>query len=221
VSIPKRRGRPAGTEAPAPSDEHMLRAALDEFAENGFAGTSVRKLARDLGVSHNLIPQRFGSKERLWYAAVDQGFGALATDLFANLEALPTDDVARLRAMVVRFVELNAKRPALLQIISQEATTPGPRLDYLYDRYIDPVRALSQTALDALHRKGLIRTRSVSLMYFLMTHGAGGPLALPALAARFGARVDPSDPEAVHRHALEAADIIFDGPSPPTWASNP
>jgi hypothetical protein len=85
------------------------------------------------------------------------------------------------------------------------------------------VRALSQTALDALHRKGLIRTRSVSLMYFLMTHGAGGPLALPALAARFGARVDPSDPEAVHRHALEAADIIFDGvgippPSPPTSA---
>ena len=62
-------------------------AALDEFAENGFAGTSVRKLARDLGVSHNLIPQRFGSKERLWYAAVDQGFGALATDLFANLDA--------------------------------------------------------------------------------------------------------------------------------------
>ena len=77
----KRPGRPAATAAPAPTDERMLRAALDEFAENGFAGTSVRKLARDLGVSHNLIPQRFGSKERLWYAAVDQGFGALATEM--------------------------------------------------------------------------------------------------------------------------------------------
>ena len=37
--------------------------------------------SRQLGVSHNLIPQRFGSKDRLWYAAVDQGFGTLLSDL--------------------------------------------------------------------------------------------------------------------------------------------
>ena len=55
----------------------MLEAALVSFAELGYEGTSVRDLCRQLGVSHNLIHQRFGSKDDLWYAAVDHGFVAL------------------------------------------------------------------------------------------------------------------------------------------------
>jgi hypothetical protein len=51
----------------------------------------------------------------------------------------------------------------------------------------------------------------VPLLYFLMTHGAGGPTSLPGLAARFGRAVDPNDADAVHRHAVEAAEVIFDG----------
>lgn len=203
-------GRPLEGEA-GPSDREVLEAALDAFAERGFDGTSVREIARGLGVSHNLLPQRFGSKERLWYAAVDRAFGALLDDLLAVLEDPPPSDLERLRATIVRFVEANAARPALLRVIHQEAATPGPRLDHLFTRYIDPVRRLGDRWLKDLDRRGEVRTTSVGLVYFMMTHGAGGAVAFPALASLFGDAVDPGDPEAVRRHAEATVDVLFGG----------
>jgi TetR/AcrR family transcriptional regulator len=193
------------------STERLLDAALDAFADRGYEGTSVREVARSLGVSHNLIPQRIGSKDDLWRQAVDQGFGRLGAALASVVMDDEASDVERLRALVVRFVEANAARPALLRIISREAVAPGPRFDYLFERYIDPVRAFGADLLARLAAAGEVRTDSVSLVYFFMTHGAGGPLALPALAERFGDPVDPDDPEAVHRHAVEAVAVLFDG----------
>jgi AcrR family transcriptional regulator len=204
------RGRPAAG-ASAPPREAILEAALAAFAANGYEGTSVREVARELGVSHALVAHHVGSKEELWRAAVDHGFGGLFAELVTVLDAPPGDDLSRLRALVVRFVEANAARPALLRVIQQEAATPGPRLDHLFDTYIEPVRRFGEVVLDALAAAGKVRSRSAVLLYFLMTHGAGGPLALPALAARFGAAVDPDDPAAVHEYAVEAVDLLFEG----------
>ena len=54
---------------------------------------------------------------------------------------------------------------------------------------------------------GRVRTSSVVLVYFLMTHGAGGVVAPPGLAERFGESIDPADPEAgsADRHAVVAS----------------
>ena len=185
------------------STEAVLDASLEAFAERGYEGTSVREVARDLGVSHNLIPQRIGSKDDLWRAAVDHGFGKLAVSLASALEAVPDDagDLERLRAMVLRFVEANAAQPALLRIISREAVAPGWRFDLLWERYIEPVRTASAELLERLEAAGEVRTGSVALVYFFMTHGAGGPSALPALAEKFGA---PADPAA-------AVELLFEG----------
>ncbi len=187
-------------------------AALAAFAEKGFDGTSVRELARSIGVSHNLIPQRIGSKDELWKAAVDHGFVQLAFALAEVVTGeMPEDDLAALRAVVVRFVEASASRPALLRIIQQESISPGPRFDYLFETYIDPVRIFGGELMARLRAAGRLRTDSVALMYFFMTHGAGGPMALPAMAERFGLVVDPDDPAAVRRHAEAAVDVLFDG----------
>ncbi len=209
--VTRRRGRPPAGDPATLSTEQLLDAALEAFAEHGYSGTSVREIARALGVSHNLIPQRIGTKEELWRQAVDRGFGHLAIELAGALTDEHGDDVERLRAVVVRFLEANAARPALLRIIQQEAIAPGPRFDYLFEHYIDPVRVFGADLLARLRASGRLRTDSVALMYFFMTHGAGGPLTLPAMAERFGSTVDPTDPEAVRRHAQEAVDLLFDG----------
>jgi TetR/AcrR family transcriptional regulator len=194
----------------------VLDAALEAFADRGYEGTSVRELARGLGVSHNLIPQRIGTKEQLWGAAVDRGFGQLAAELAQPLD--PADDVdelSRLRATVARFIEVNAARPALLRIISREAISRGPRFDHLFDRYIAPVRDFGADLLARLEAAGDVRTGSVALVYFFMTHGAGGAVALPALAERLGGSVDPADADAVRAHARAATELLFDGLSGP------
>jgi len=206
------RGRPSSNDPTVPTSL-LLDRALDMFAERGYDGMSVRELARDLGVSHNLIPQRIGSKEELWFTAINRGFGALALALADAIvdEAEEADDLVKLRVLLVRWVEENTTRPALLRIINQEATAPGPRFDYLFDRYIAPVRAFGDDLLARLAADGKVRTSSAALMYFLMTHGAGGPFILPALAEKFGTPLDAADKVAVHDHAVMMADLIFDG----------
>lgn len=194
------------------STEAVLDAALQAFADRGFDGTSVREVARSLGVSHNLIPQRIGSKDELWLAAVDRGFAQLALALAEVVnEMAQGDDLATLRALVVRFVEVGGQRPALLRVIQQEAASPGPRFDHLFSTYIDPVRIFGADLMARLREAGRLRTDSVGLMYFFMTHGAGGPLSLPAMAERFGIGIDPDDPDAIRRHAEAAVDVLFDG----------
>lgn len=205
-SGPRTRGRPAHADGGAVDDAVLLDAVLAAFGENGFEGTSVREVARGLGVSHNLIPQRFGSKDKLWYAAVDHGFGRLSMQLIRAADDLGEDDVTVLRGLVARFIQLNATHPSLLQIINQEAARPGPRLDYLFDTYIKPVRDFGQEWLSRLADEGRISQNSVTLLYFLMTHGAGGLFALPALTERLG-----NDTLSTDQQIKALTDILFDG----------
>ena len=213
ASVTRARGRPSADDPSTLSTDALLDAALDMFADHGFEGTSVRELARALGVSHNLIPQRIGTKEELWFRAIDRGFTALALELGQAASELDegADDVSRLRALCVRFVEANATRPALLRVLQQEATTPGPRFEHIWTRFLDPMRLFGEELLGRLYRENKVRTMSVGIMYFLMTHGACGPMALPGLAERFGAPIDPSDSVAVHRHATDVTDLMFQG----------
>src|ERR1700680_3166094 len=89
MSAAKRMGRPKAQDAPA-TLEQILDAAFRAFATYGYDGVAVRTLNRELGVSHNLIHQRFGSKQGLWYAAVYRAFGQQVTELATGFD--PTLD---------------------------------------------------------------------------------------------------------------------------------
>jgi TetR/AcrR family transcriptional regulator len=202
------RGRPTQS---AISDEALLDAVLQSFGENGYDGASVREIARRLEVSHNLIPQRFGSKENLWYAAIDHGFGRLTSDLTREAQTLGSDELLVLRGLITSFIEINALHPSLLQIINQEASQPGPRLDYLFETYIKPVRDFGEVWLTRLAEEERIRPVSVSLLYFLMTHGAGGVFALPALTKRLGKGAQHEPSMSIQEQAQSAVNLFFDG----------
>lgn len=205
----RRRGRPPSSVPAAATDEAILDAALDAFAEDGFNGTSVRDISRRLGVSHNLVPQRFGSKSRLWFAAIDHGFAALGRA--AQVEVVPADPFLTLRRVIVGFVEAIAGRPALLRIINQEAARPGPRLDHLYERYIGPSSRSVEQALAELTKCGLARPIPPAAFYFLLTHGVAGPLALSPLAERLGHTLSADDPDALRAYAEAVADVLIEG----------
>lgn len=209
--VARARGRPVQS---AVSDDTLLETALQSFGEHGYDGASVREIARRLAVSHNLIPQRFGSKEALWYAAVDHGFGRLEQDLLREAKALGSDELLVLRGLILCFIEINALHPSLLQIINQEASQPGPRLDYLFKTYIKPVRDFGDSWLTRLADEGRINPVSVTLLYFLMTHGAGGLFALPALTKRLRQGVANKNRESIRAQAESAVKIIFDGVLP-------
>lgn len=195
--------------APVVSDVDLLDLALHAFADRGYDGTSVRDVCRRLGVSHNLVHERFGSKELLWYAAIEHGFSALAAELATAAQEAEGDELDRLRAILIRFVEVTAERPALIRIINHEAARPGGRLDHVYDQYIRPAHQVADVALRSLAAEGRARPLSPAALHFLVGHGAGGIVSLPALAGRFpGGQAPGGDLTAVAR---EAVDVVLRG----------
>ncbi len=139
-----RESRSAGRPPGATGDDTrsgILDAALEAFAEAGFEAMSVRELTRRLGVSHNLVHHHFGSKEDLWRAALDHGAGPTAKDLLELLgDSVGSPDSKQiLREGLERAVTLLTRRPAVARIIAAESARPGPRLDYLYERYLGPM----------------------------------------------------------------------------------
>jgi AcrR family transcriptional regulator len=68
VHQPKRRRNAAATR------EAILQAALAAFAHQGYDGVGVREIAQTAGVTAVLVNRYFGSKERLFAAAVEAAF---------------------------------------------------------------------------------------------------------------------------------------------------
>lgn len=189
TSSARRPGRPRAEDAPA-AVETMLAAALRAFATYGYDGVSVNALSRQLGVSHNLLHQRFGSKDGLWYAAVDWGFSGMAQEVAMAVDPTVTDPVDQLAAILRRFLHASAERPELLGLMNLEGRESSERLTYLYDNCVEPILTPIVRLLDHLGAQGRLRPASARAVLFLVAHGAAAPFTLRALARE----LDPADP---------------------------
>jgi AcrR family transcriptional regulator len=209
TSAGKPAGRPKAQDAPV-TLEQILDAAFRAFATYGYDGVVIRTLNRELGVSHNLIHQRFGSKQGLWYAAVDRAFSQQVTQLATAFDPTLADPLDQLNHAIRRFVHYNAERPELLGLMNIEGRVDSERLDHIYDNYIAPALAPLGRLLDHLRKEGRIRPISLEALFFLIAHGAPAPFTLAPLARHFDDS-DPFDPSQVAEHAALTADLITGG----------
>ncbi|MEA2159404.1 MAG: TetR/AcrR family transcriptional regulator [Solirubrobacteraceae bacterium] len=205
----RRTGRPRAEDAPV-TVERILDAAFRAFATYGYDGVAVRTLNRELGVSHNLIHQRFGSKQGLWYAAVDRAFRQQVTQLATAFDPTLVDPLDQLNHAIRRFVRYSAERPELLGLMNIEARIDSERLDYIYETYVAPALEPLGRLLDHLRANGRIRPISLRALFFLIAHGAAAPFTLAPLGRRFD-NTDPLAPRQVAEQAALTADVITNG----------
>lgn len=90
----------------AQSRERILASALTLFAERGYAGTSVRDIARAAGIAQGLLYNYFASKEDLLYALFTQAM-ADVHDSFGDAEQGGTP-AERLERLIRRSFEVVA-----------------------------------------------------------------------------------------------------------------
>jgi AcrR family transcriptional regulator len=189
----------------------VLDAALNAFAEHGYDGTSLRDLSRRLGVSHNLVHHHYGSKWELWKAALDHGCAPSGRALLSLVEASsrqPDWDVAN-RDGVTGAMMLFARNPAVARIMADESARGGPRLDFLFDRYIRPFASLLEriVALDAKDDQSDVDPRAALLFLFA---GMTAPFTLRGLAAKLDGSKGMSERD-VARFAATVAELIAHG----------
>jgi AcrR family transcriptional regulator len=91
----RRGGRRPGSGS---SRQKILEVARLAFPANGYAGTSLRGIARDAGVDPSLIVQFFGSKAGLFGAVVEWPFDA--SQIGAQIRAIPPEQVGEYAARV-------------------------------------------------------------------------------------------------------------------------
>ena len=204
----RKRGRPrAGEEIDL---EKLLKGALDAFAENGYDGTSVRELSRRLGVSHALLVARFGSKQGLWFAAMEHVL-AQTEQTWREVAGSPLlDDLEALRQGVVRQLIFSAAHPQVLRIMSHEGAIDSPRVRFVIDRFVNPLRPGVERLLARLVAAGRIRPVPYATLHFLTIHGGGALFANPVEAALLGAPAHP-DAEDIRAHAEAVADLLIAG----------
>ena len=203
-------GRPPGASGEA-TREAILEAALEDFAAAGYDAMSVRELTRGLGVSHNLVHHYFGSKRALWRAAIDHGLGRQAEELtsLALRGSEVADPIEALRATLERLVVLTARLPAVPRIVAREAAESSERLDYLFERYFEPARAVMQRFLERARPAGMRDVDPRSLI-LLVSSGVTALFSQAALARKLGGP-DPLSAGAVARYARTLSDVLLLG----------
>jgi AcrR family transcriptional regulator len=189
-------------------EEEVLRRAIEMFAEAGYEGASIRELARRMGVSHNLIHWRFGSKENLWRQAIDYSGRDSSAGVRAVFGLDYDSDEDRLRDLVIRFAEWAAANPDVIGLINIEGRRDSWRLDHLHSAYVVPFQEQLGALLDRMAKAHGAPAISSAAFMVLLVHGVGGYFALGPLMRRLGLHGD-ARPDAVRGEAERFADVLL------------
>ncbi|SDS25865.1 DNA-binding transcriptional regulator, AcrR family [Gillisia sp. Hel1_33_143] len=99
------------------------------FAENGFAGTSVRQIAKEAGVNVAMISYYFGSKERLLEAMLIYRSAdfRMELDTVLSIENSTLEKVDEVVALIIRRVHHNRR---MYKIIHFEYSNDTRKIDF-------------------------------------------------------------------------------------------
>jgi AcrR family transcriptional regulator len=139
------------------------RAALEAFLDDGFARTSVDRVAADAGVSKRTVYDYFGDEEQLFLSVLDQALRAHQEEFSALLARTLDGEIATpadLEPALVDFVEFatatsqSRHRTAMIQLITTEAAHFPPLREMWHSR--GPQQTALAQRLRKFARSGLL-----------------------------------------------------------------
>ena len=206
--------RSAAAKEPAgDSRERILRAALAAFAQDGFEGSSTRDIAAQAGVNHGLIPYYFGTKQKLWQAAVDLAFGDMKAGLDVLLaDASITSDRERAERLIHAHVRFVARHPEFVRLMHDEGKRRGPRMRWIVDRHVKPLYAALTTLLERGRQQNTLKFDFAPLHFFYLVAGSVGVIFHQAEECKRVSGVDPFDPAVIEEHARAVAWMLLGPP---------
>ncbi len=191
-------GPPAGDATADSTRDKILATALRVFAERGFEGARTREIAERAGANLGLITYYFRNKETLWRAAVTHAFAELQAELTAVTPS--TDPRLQLEQLARRFVRFVARRPEFMCLMNDEGKRDSPRMRWLADRFVKPMREGLGQLIEQGQASGLLPPVSpVSLHYIFL--GAAGLIFSQAQECRRIMGVDPTTEAFAEAHA--------------------
>ena len=124
------------------TQQKLLTAACEVFAENGFKNTTVRDICNRADVNVAAVNYHFGSKEKLYEAVWENSNRAAVKKRMDELDLARTDaPEIRIRLFVKTLLRniLDQNRPEWdFRIVAHEMISPTAAFDKIVDRVIRP-----------------------------------------------------------------------------------
>jgi len=187
------------TAADAPEAESTRERILDVaerlFARGGLAGTAVRDIAREAGLTAPSLYNHFDGKQALYEAVLSRGVEPLFGLIERIGEAEPDDVQAG--DILDAIVDHLAARPDIAKLIQHESLTGGPSLSQIVHGWLRPIVTAALAAIEK-NPDSVWSEDERSLAVSAWIHVILGHFALaPLLEALF--EVDPLSPEQLER----------------------
>ena len=161
------------------TQEKILSAAFKAFAESGYDGASVNKIAERAEVPQPLVVYHFPSKDALWVASVEEALDQFMKRLLPELEAKNNLDPATRLSLIFReFVRYSATVPALLEIMIDANKRHGTSLTKVVENRLRPVYERLHKLIEAAQETGSIPAGDPGLIYYSLIAVAATPFSL-------------------------------------------
>ncbi len=175
-----------------------MEAALQMFLQNGYAGTSLKALAQELGISAPALYWYFSSKEELYVSVIEEAM----TDFVTYVSQSITDDdpVVRLGQIVRAHVTWQLEKSDIARAFDftmirrgQSREIPSDRLEPIVKMEIEYVKNL-RDVLAAGVEQGVFMVDDVKTTAFAITsmceyvntwYRPDGELSIAAVANRY------------------------------------
>ena len=147
--------------------ERVLTVAQVLFAEHGYRGTSLRDIARRIGIKAPSLLHHFPSKEQLYIAVLDRIFEGMEDSAQIFLSGRAGYHEA-CRAAIVSAIDYIAKSPDSMRIIWHEMTEESGVGRQLLKRRVPPLFAMGVNFIFRGQREGEFR-EEVDPFHFLLS----------------------------------------------------
>lgn len=147
--------------------EELVEVAVELFARNGFAGTSIRDIAEAVGRSVSNVYHYFENKEALWLAILERSVKALPARLRGAIESVsePRDRITALVREHLDVSEQYRRESRIFFIDEERLSATGNKANKRIQREI---LAIYVAELEGLRAAGLLVDGDVRITAFNM-----------------------------------------------------
>lgn len=179
-------------------------AAMELFAERGYAAVTIRRIAAAAGVSPALVIHHYGSKDKL-RAVLEERVAGFVESMLAELAGAPAEGGSA--SVAELFAARLESEPALAGYVRRLLVDGGPAGVALYGRLLQATRA----GVQALEQAGAVRPARDEAVRdaFLLGNDLAMVLLRPHIVQVTG--IDPLARDGLVRWSAEAFDVYAHG----------
>lgn len=209
TKIKRRRGRPAGGKSI--DKKHILKIALQAFAERGFQGVTIRTISKRVKVDDSLLHYHFGKKENLWKEAVRIAYQKYTTDSKNIIRVTKDLDLLTLGKTLLRhFIHYNGKNPELYQVILHEMTMHSDRSNWLIEHILNPLSERVGKLHQAQLAAGFVKPMPIANLTSILL-GACNTIFILNYQMKNQFQLNVFDEKEIDKHADLVIESIYSG----------